>query len=92
MTCKDCKHFQECLNEAMMLGQVFDPNYDGEHYCQSNKFEEKTVYNYDKYKLHRGIIQFVSEFTKQSYEDTSENNCEMIDWIQSRIEQSFKNE
>lgn len=41
MTCQNCKHFEECLNEAMALNQVFDPEYDGEHHCGANKFEPR---------------------------------------------------
>ena len=26
-TCKDCKHFYKCLQEATELGQVFFPDY-----------------------------------------------------------------
>jgi hypothetical protein len=38
--------------------------------------------------VRKGVTQFVAEFTKQSYEDASEYNCEMIDWIMSCIEQN----
>lgn len=49
------------------------------------------LYDYnDCIKLRHGVTQFVSEYTKQSYEDASENNCEMIDWIISCIDKSFK--
>lgn len=43
----------------------------------------------DKRKLRNGVTQFVSEFTDQTFEDASEYNCEMIDWIISCIEKSF---
>ena len=33
MTCKQCKHIDICMSEASSLGQVFDPDYDGEHSC-----------------------------------------------------------
>ena len=33
MTCKQCKHITVCMAQADGLGQVFDPNYDGEHGC-----------------------------------------------------------
>lgn len=33
MTCKQCKYIAACMAEAHSLGQVFDPNYDGEHRC-----------------------------------------------------------
>ena len=33
MTCKQCKHIDRCMSEASFLGQVFDPDYDGEHSC-----------------------------------------------------------
>ena len=33
MTCKQCKYITACMAEADSLGQVFDPNYDGEHRC-----------------------------------------------------------
>ena len=33
MTCKQCKHIKVCMAQADGLGQVFDPNYDGEHGC-----------------------------------------------------------
>ena len=33
MTCKQCKHITVCMVQADGLGQVFDPNYDGEHGC-----------------------------------------------------------
>ena len=33
MTCKQCKNFQRCMDEAFSLEQVFDPNYDGEYGC-----------------------------------------------------------
>lgn len=33
MTCKQCKYITACMAEADGLGQVFDPNYDGEHGC-----------------------------------------------------------
>lgn len=49
-------------------------------------------YDYSDFvKLRHGVTQFVAEYTKQSYADASENNCEMIDWIISCIDQSFKN-
>lgn len=34
MTCKQCKYIDRCMSEASFLGQVFDPNYDGEHGCR----------------------------------------------------------
>jgi hypothetical protein len=43
----------------------------------------------DNYKIRKGVTRFVAEFTKQSYEDASEFNCEMIDWIMSYIEKSL---
>ena len=33
MTCTQCKYITVCMAEADGLGQVFDPNYDGEHGC-----------------------------------------------------------
>ena len=33
MTCKQCKYITVCMAQANGLGQVFDPNYDGEHGC-----------------------------------------------------------
>ena len=33
MTCKQCKYITACMAESDCLGQVFDPNYDGEHGC-----------------------------------------------------------
>ena len=33
MTCKQCKHITVCMAQADSLGQVFDPNYDGEYGC-----------------------------------------------------------
>lgn len=33
MTCKQCKYIGACMAEVDSLGQVFDPNYDGEHRC-----------------------------------------------------------
>ena len=39
----------------------------------------------------QGITQFVAQFTNQSHEDASENNCEMIEWIESCIESAFYN-
>ena len=33
MTCKQCKYITVCMAQADGLGQVFDPNYDGEHGC-----------------------------------------------------------
>ena len=33
MTCKQCKYITACMAEVDSLGQVFDPNYDGEHRC-----------------------------------------------------------
>ena len=33
MTCKQCKYITVCIAQADGLGQVFDPNYDGEHGC-----------------------------------------------------------
>ena len=33
MTCKQCKYVAACMAEVDSLGQVFDPNYDGEHRC-----------------------------------------------------------
>ena len=33
MTCKQCKYIAVCMAEVDGLGQVFDPNYDGEHRC-----------------------------------------------------------
>lgn len=33
MTCEQCKHITVCMAQADSLGQVFDPNYDGEHGC-----------------------------------------------------------
>lgn len=30
MTCKQCKHITVCMVQVDGLGQVFDPNYDGE--------------------------------------------------------------
>ena len=33
MTCKQCKYIATCMAEVDSLGQVFDPNYDGEHRC-----------------------------------------------------------
>ena len=33
MTCKQCKNFLKCMDEAFFLEQTFDPNYDGEHGC-----------------------------------------------------------
>lgn len=33
MLCKQCKYMDRCAVEADYLGQVFDPNYDGEHGC-----------------------------------------------------------
>ena len=50
------------------------------------------VRNYNEYRLRRGITQFVAEFTNQNFEDASEYNCEMIDWISSCIESSLEKE
>ena len=33
MTCKQCKYITVCMAQADGFGQVFDPNYDGEHGC-----------------------------------------------------------
>lgn len=33
MTCKQCKYITVCMAQADGLGQLFDPNYDGEHGC-----------------------------------------------------------
>lgn len=33
MACKQCKYIDRCMSEASFLGQVFDPDYDGEHSC-----------------------------------------------------------
>lgn len=33
MTCSQCKYITVCMAQADGLGQVFDPNYDGEHGC-----------------------------------------------------------
>ena len=33
MTCEQCKYITVCMAQADGLGQVFDPNYDGEHGC-----------------------------------------------------------
>ena len=33
MTCMQCKYITACMAKADALGQVFDPNYDGEHGC-----------------------------------------------------------
>ena len=33
MTCKQCKYITVCMAQANCLGQIFDPNYDGEHGC-----------------------------------------------------------
>ena len=33
MTCRQCKYITVCMAQADGLGQVFDPNYDGEHGC-----------------------------------------------------------
>ena len=33
MTCEQCKYITVCMARADGLGQVFDPNYDGEHGC-----------------------------------------------------------
>lgn len=40
MECKSCKHYIECLNEANKRGEIFDPEYDGEHRCGANSFEK----------------------------------------------------
>ena len=33
MTCMQCKYITVCMAQADCLGQIFDPNYDGEHGC-----------------------------------------------------------
>ena len=33
MTCEQCKYMTVCMAQADCLGQIFDPNYDGEHGC-----------------------------------------------------------
>ena len=33
MTCRQCKYITVCMAQADGLGQLFDPNYDGEHGC-----------------------------------------------------------
>lgn len=33
MTCEQCKYITVCMAQADCLGQIFDPNYDGEHGC-----------------------------------------------------------
>lgn len=49
------------------------------------------LYDYSNaVKLHHGVTQFIAEYTKQTYEEASENNCELIDWIISCINASFE--
>jgi hypothetical protein len=45
---------------------------------------------FDLYEIRKGVTRFVAEYTNQSYEDASEFNCEMIDWIISCIEKETK--
>lgn len=33
MTCEQCKYITVCMVQADCFGQIFDPNYDGEHGC-----------------------------------------------------------
>ena len=33
MTCEQCKYITVCMAQADCFGQIFDPNYDGEHGC-----------------------------------------------------------
>ncbi len=42
MTCRQCKNFEKCIKEADYLGQMFDPDFDGEHYCLAKQFSAKT--------------------------------------------------
>lgn len=52
---------------------------------------EKIMINF-RHALRKGVTQFVAEYNNQSYEDASEYNCNMINWIISCIEHEFDKE
>ena len=73
MTCRQCRNFKDCLLEAENLGQIFDPDYDGEHSCGAKQFSHIT--NTDR-------IQAMSDEKKRKTLIIEELVDEFIDWLQ----------
>ena len=55
----------------------------------TNKEELQSQFKTYECRIRRGVTQFVSEYMNKSRGFVSENNCELIDWIMSNIENSF---
>lgn len=82
MTCKQCKNFDECKDDAFVNGAKFDPN-DSVEYCTG--FEPITnadrIRAWNDHELAETIANFVSEIDNGDvrYSDDPNN---WLDWLQ----------
>ena len=93
MTCKQCKHIDRCMSEASFLGQVFDPDYDGEHSCP----EFDTFTNADRIRTlsDEELAEFLGEYR---FCDICDEGCDactyhgdcgkrLLDWLKQPAEE-----
>lgn len=70
MTCKQCKHITVCMAQADGLGQVFDPNYDGEYGCTD--FVPFTNADRIRSMTDEELVVFLDEFSSMCIECTED--------------------
>lgn len=95
MKCKSCKNYRECLNEANKRGEIFDPEYDGEHGCGANSFEK--ISNGDRIRsmTDEELVKLLNQFCvcdKRTHEECTIlyrgvcNQC-ALDWLQQEADE-----
>ena len=99
MTCKQCKYITVCMAQADGLGQVFDPNYDGEHGCtdfvpftnadriRSMTDEELALWICGVYDIEEENGKFINGIIIPGY---TPNDIE--EWLQQPAEEEADNE
>lgn len=86
MECKSCKHYRECLNEANKRGEIFDPEYDGEHGCGANSFEK--ISNGDRIRAmtDEELAYWMHGFVKKHFDDFGEEYTMDPEYVEDAIE------
>ena len=89
MTCEQCKYITVCMAQADCLGQIFDPNYDGEHGCTD--FAPCTNADRIRSMTDEELSEFFDKFRACSvcaYNDGDCSKCKdgIFEWLQQPAE------
>ena len=91
MTCEQCKYITVCMAQADGLGQVFDPNYDGEHGCTdfapfTNADRIRAMSDKELAEL---IVVMIKDIHHQGMRELAYSAC--LEWLQQPEEKPKEN-